>query len=366
MAGPRVRVLQVTTTSRRRGAEVFASQLSASLSARGHRVVTAALEPRERRGPLDFLAIGNPRRDPTAWWRLLSLARAADAVVAHGGSTLQPVALATSAAHTPFLYRNIGDPSYWGGARAAALRIGLPLRRAAAVLALYGGAREYMVERYRLDPARVVVAPNAVDPSAFPARTPASHGDARQHFGVDDDRPVLGYLGNLSGEKRPQWALETAEAVTDSAMLIAGDGPLRDELEERAHGLGERDGTPTCRIVGPVEDPERFLSALDVLLLPSATEGIPGVLLEAALVGVPVVATEVGGVGEVVAAIGGVTARADDLSAFVERAREVVREPGAHVADRDETLRRHGIDAVTDTFEQALRDVCAGQPPSLR
>lgn len=361
-----MRILQVTTTSRRRGAEVFASQLAEAMQDRGHEVVTVALEPPGARGPLGFAAVGNPRRQPAAWWRLVRLLRAADVAVAHGGSTLQPLALAAWVARRPFVYRNIGDPSYWGATRAAQMRVGLPLRRAAAVLALYDRARDYMVDRYGLDPAGVVVAPNAVDPSGFPMRTAATRAAARRSLGIGDDRVVLGYLGNLSAEKRPRWALETAEALTGSAVVIAGDGPLRGELEEQAPRLGERDGTPACRILGPVDDPAAFLAALDVLLLPSATEGIPGVLLEAALVGVPVVATDVGGVGEVVAAIGGGTAPVGDLRGFVDMARRVAADPGGYAADRDAVLGRHGIDEVTDIFEGVLREICAGQPPSPR
>lgn len=358
-------VVQVTTTSRRRGAEMFASQLGRSLQNRDHRVVTVALEVPATRGSLEFAAIGNPRRDPAALRRLLRTIRDADLAVAHGGSTLQPVALAASIARRPFVYRNIGDPSYWGDARAAQLRVGMPLRRSAAVLALYEGARDYMVDRYRLDPRRVVVAPNAVDPTAFPERTPALRAGARHRLGIEDDRVVLGYLGNLSGEKRPQWALATAEAVTGSTLVMAGDGPLRGELGSRAQRLGERNGAPACRLLGPVDDPAGFLAALDVLLLPSATEGIPGVLLEAALIGVPTVATTVGGVSEVVAAVGGVAVSADDLAGFVTMARRVAAEPGDYPADRDAVLRHYGIDAVTDTFERVLVEVHADQPLSL-
>ena len=360
-----MRILQVTTTSRRRGAEVFASELARSLVGRGHTVSTAALETPAAHGPLDFDAVGNPRRRPASIRRLAELTSEADVALAHGGSTLQPVALAASLARRPFVYRNIGDPSFWGTARGASLRIGLPLRRAAAVLALYEGARDYMVRRYRLDPDRVTVAPNAVDPAGFPERTAESRERERERLGIHNNRVVLGYLGSLSSEKRPQWALDAAAAIPDSVLLVVGDGPLRSDLERGASRLGDRDGVPACRLVGAVERPDSFLAALDVLLLPSATEGIPGVLLEAALVGVPTVATDVGGVGEVVAAVGGVTAPVDGKQEFIELVKQVGTDPAAHAADRQAVLSRYGIEAVTDTYEEVLLHVGA-EPPTPR
>ena len=60
-------------------------------------------------------------------------------MVSHGGSTLAPVALCSRIARRPFVYRNIGDPVYWGQVRGANLRVGLPLRAASHVVALYDG-----------------------------------------------------------------------------------------------------------------------------------------------------------------------------------------------------------------------------------
>ena len=91
----------------------------------------------------------------------------------------------------------------------------------------------------------------------------------------------------------------------------------------RLNGAGA--SSDMCRIIGQVVDPERFLSALDVLLLPSVTEGIPGVLLEAALVGVPTVATDVGGVADTMRTVdAGRCVAADDLSGFVTAVRSVL------------------------------------------
>ena len=337
---------------------MFADQLGPELVRRGHEVSTISLEHRSDEQGLAFEELAVPGRGPRAILELARRARAWDVLIAHGGSTLLPVTAAAKLARRPFVYRNIGDPSFWGQSRGAKVRIGAPLRSAARVVALYPGAAQYMRDRYRVLPERLAVAPNAVDVARFPAITPAQRESVRAELGLTGSQPVLGYLGNLSEEKRPEWALATVEALEDATLLMAGDGPLRDELEQRARSLGSRESTPTCGLLGPVSDPQHFLAAIDVLLLPSATEGIPGVLVEAALVGVPTVATDVGGVRDALATMAaGVCVPVDDFDGFVAAVRAVATDPGGYRPDRDAALEHHAIEAVADRWEQVLLEV---------
>ncbi|WP_020378554.1 glycosyltransferase [Candidatus Microthrix parvicella] len=353
-----MRILQVATSSLRRGAEVFAAQLGSELGRRGHEVTTISLEHRNGEHGLAFEELAVPGRGPRAVLELARRARACDVLIAHGGSTLLPVAIAAKLARRPFVYRNIGDPSFWGRSRGAALRIGAPLRSAAQVVALYPDAADYMREHYRLPDERLVVAPNAVDVDRFAAATSAQRRSVRAELSLPPTQIVLGYLGNLSEEKRPGWALATVEALEDATLLMAGDGPLRAELDQRARSLGTRESTPACRLLGPVSDPQRFLAAIDVLLLPSATEGIPGVLVEAALVGVPTVATDVGGVRDALTTMSaGVCVPVDDFDGFVAAVRGVAADPGGYRPDRDAALEHHAIEAVADRWEQVVLQV---------
>src|SRR5690606_34647656 len=106
-------------------------------------------------------ALGSRRWDPAGLARLSVTVRSFDVLVAHGSSALLHGAVASALSRTPFVYRNIGDPASWGAVRAAQLRIGVPLRRAAAAVSLYGAAADFLGSRYRL--ARPVeVIPNAV------------------------------------------------------------------------------------------------------------------------------------------------------------------------------------------------------------
>ncbi|MFV0405668.1 MAG: glycosyltransferase family 4 protein [Propioniciclava sp.] len=353
-----MRVLQVTTTSSRRGAEMFAHQLGRALTSRGHDVRTVAMEPASSTVALPFEHLEFRRRDPRAAMELARRSRNSDVLVAHGGATLGFTSLVSAIARRPFVYRNIGDPAHWGRARGAKLRIGVPLRRAAHVVALYDAAARYMCDRYRLPPSRVSVAGNAVEEIEFPRCTEDTRSIARQAFGCSSDQVILGFLGNLSSEKRPDWAISTARGIQGSRLLMAGVGPMRSVLEHRAQAVDARTRPETIKLVGPVPNPAVFLSALDVLLIPSATEGIPGVLLEAALVGVPVVATAVGGVPEVMDELGaGVTVPPDDLGGFIDATQSVVANARSFRVPREVVSAHHGMTATTNKWESVLGHV---------
>ena len=89
---PEVRVLQLTSTNDRRGAETFAGQLADELRSRSFDVTTAALGPSSSSEPLPFVVLGPGRTHPRTWMALVGAARAHDVIVAHGGPSLQPAA----------------------------------------------------------------------------------------------------------------------------------------------------------------------------------------------------------------------------------------------------------------------------------
>lgn len=344
-------VLQVTSSARRRGAEMFAAQLGEQLRVRGWRVHELALEDA---GDLPFDRMTHGRFDPRSLSGLTRRCGEHDVVISHGGSTLAPVATAAGLASRPFVYRNIGDPAYWGRVRLAGTRLGVPLRRAAHIVGLYRGAAAYLTHRYRLRPDRLTVISNAVDAERFPRRDEQQRTRARAQLGLDTTR-VVGYLGSLSSEKRPEWAVDVA-ASSAATLLVGGDGPLRADLERRCAARGV-DG----RFLGVVTDVGEFLGALDILVIPSRTEGVPGVLLESALAGVPVVATDVGGVGEVMARLGaGEIVPADDEVRFRSAVATVLAAPQSYVADRRAVIDDHDLSRVADRWHQVLTSVVAG------
>jgi glycosyltransferase involved in cell wall biosynthesis len=110
-----------------------------------------------------------------------------------------------------------------------------------------------------------------------------------------DERVVL-YLGWLAPEKFPPETIAACAAVGDARLVVAGEGPERARLEQTAREVAPE----RVDFVGAVTNPADMLAAADVLLLPALIEGMPAVLIEAGLSGLPVVATDVGAVREVV------------------------------------------------------------------
>lgn len=338
---------------------MFAHDLSRGLERLGHAITTVALEGSTDPMALPGVVLGPGRTRPRTASALVGAMRANDVALAHGGPSLLPVALASAASGTPFLYRNIGDPEFWGEVPLASLRIGAPLRRAAGVIALYERARSFLVERYHLRATRVTTASNAVDLDRFQRIDDPTRRRARAELGVSGEAPVLAYLGALSAEKRPELAVEIAAAMADARLVVAGDGPLRPAVEEDSHRLAP--GRVT--FLGSWDRPDQVLAAADVLILPSRTEGVPGALLEAAATGTPVVATDVGGVGEVIETLGAGIAvsphgRIDDL---VDATRSVLADPRRYVSDRAVVADHHGVDAIARRYDTAIR--AAVTPP---
>jgi glycosyltransferase involved in cell wall biosynthesis len=103
------------------------------------------------------------------------------------------------------------------------------------------------------------------------------------------------YVGRLDHLKGVETLLAALEAVPECALAIVGDGPARAELELQARPLGDR-----VTILGRRLDVETLMASADLLVLPSRTEGLPFVVLEAMAAGLPLVATRVGGIPEAV------------------------------------------------------------------
>jgi glycosyltransferase involved in cell wall biosynthesis len=123
----------------------------------------------------------------------------------------------------------------------------------------------------------------------------------RARLAIGEADFVFGYVGRLSEEKGLDHLLQAAgelrvEAST-SRILLVGDGPRRQDLEEAARGRGILD---RVHFAGFQRDTSGWYRAMDAFVLPSLTEGTPMALLEAMAQGLPVVGTSVGGVPAVV------------------------------------------------------------------
>jgi glycosyltransferase involved in cell wall biosynthesis len=187
------------------------------------------------------------------------------------------------------------------------------VRAARRLLVVSEDLGQLAVQRYGAEAARVCVIPNGCDAATF---HPDDRAAARQALGMPADAVLLLYVGRLVAEKGLR---ELVEAVRQLAaqrrnlqLVLVGDGPLRNEFSALAASSGN------VRLTGPLapEAVAQWMVAADLVTLPSYSEGHPNVLVEALACGRPVVATDVGGIPEVVDRDSGVLVRARDSDAL--------------------------------------------------
>lgn len=172
----------------------------------------------------------------------------------------------------------------------------LSLRRYDHVLAVSPPLAEHC-KAHRVPADRLSYVPNAVDADEFRrATTPAA---AKRAMGIAPDRLVIGVISRLSAEKGVDRAIHLLASLRPRfpgvELHLIGDGPQRQELAELAR---QRGVTDAIKWYGWRCDTRRFYEMMDLLLLPSHTEGLPNVVLEAMAMGTPVAATRVGGVAD--------------------------------------------------------------------
>lgn len=147
-------------------------------------------------------------------------------------------------------------------------------------------------------PVKVVL--NGVDTERFMPTLNGSPG-VRMTVGIPIDAPVIGTVAVFRTQKRLDDWLSAARLLRDTHpdvhFLLIGDGPLRDELMQRARALNLAD---VVHFTGLQEDVRPFLSIMDVFMISSLFEGLPLALLEAMSMRCGVVATSVGGIPEVI------------------------------------------------------------------
>ncbi|HEV3447060.1 MAG TPA: glycosyltransferase, partial [Gemmataceae bacterium] len=172
------------------------------------------------------------------------------------------------------------------------------LRQADAVIAVSRDLANRMASN-GVDSHKIDVIYDGIDQSLF---HPGPKAEARIRLGLPGGLPTLLFVGNLVAVKAIDILIEACARLSNRVAkfqcLLIGEGPLRPQLERQARrcGLAER-----VRFVGPVANdslPDWYRAA-DVLVLPSHSEGVPNVLLEAAACGTPWVASRVGGVPEI-------------------------------------------------------------------
>ena len=208
-------------------------------------------------------------------------------------------------------------------------------------------------------PGTCQVIPNGV---ALPPEDRSMRERGRAQLGVGSEHFVVGCAARLSSEKNHAGLLDAFSQLLErqpSALLAcAGDGPLRDELHAHARDAGLQG---RVRWLGAVEEMGAFYAALDCCVLNSTREGLPLSLLEAMAYRVPVVATEVGGVGELLSGEAGILIPPGEPERLATALASLAAEPAraSRIAANGQARVRanYSVDHMADRYVALYRDL---------
>ncbi len=367
LRGGQRQVLMLMRALRERGwTNVLAAPPDSALieAARAEGFATLAFAPR---GDLDLLAA----------WRLGRAAAGQGLALWHAHSARAQAIASLGLGWPPALRRRlvVTRRTAFAGRGGPSHRLKYGDRRIRCYLAISEAVAEGLRER-GVSQARIRLVPSAVDPAPLAAAARAQLGDAvplpaaydptlretqRQALGLPAGAYLVGAAGALDRSKGYDILLRAASIACVQApqlhVVVAGEGPESARLDEEARllGMGEH-----FRLLGRRRDLPRLFAALDLFCMPSREEGLGSVVLEAFAAGVPVLASDAGGLAELLQP--GVTGRlapranpealAAGLLAALNQPEEGRR---MALAARDCALRQFGVERMTDAVERIYR-----------
>jgi glycosyltransferase involved in cell wall biosynthesis len=352
------RVLLATEGTRYAGIEAHLLNLIAAMQQLGGVEYHLALfdrgpltqQARELRVPVHLL-LREDKYDTRviAQLRAIIAKSGADFVHAHGYLADIIAGWACGKSRTPLMTTVHGAPEKFRGLAALKMRLNLRLdrrairRRSAHVIAVADFLKDQLVRR-RIAADKITVVPNGVFDR--PPDLQRRHAD-RMALELPPDAPTVGFAARLEPVKDPLAFIEFARLVhaqlPNARFLVAGEGALRQPMYDRALALNL---LPAFRFLGHLHDLDAFFSAADVFVLTSRSEGVPQVALEAMRAKRPVLAPAVGGLPEVLAGLGELTAPPRDLTKLAELAVKLLRDP-ARLAAVGEAARARFLAAYT-------------------
>jgi glycosyltransferase involved in cell wall biosynthesis len=276
----------------------------------------------------DVRFIGLDRRgsyDLPSWGPLMKVLRnEADIVHSHlFGSNVWAAVLGT-VARTPVIVAHEHTWSFQGQPVRKFLDRRLIAARADAFLAVSRLDRDRMIEVERIDPGKLIIVPNGI-----PEAPPPGSLDIRSELGIAPEVPIVGTVCVLRRQKALTTLIEAAAKLVrsngDVRVLIVGEGPERPTLERR---IAELDLSGVVRLLGHRDDVPDVIRGFDVAVSSSDFEGTPLSILEYMQAELPIVATRVGGIPDMIDdGVHGLLVEPGDPAGFADAVGRVLTEP---------------------------------------
>lgn len=318
------------------GPATHGPEFAAFLVGRGHEVVVVTMgdgEPAVR--PCEVVVVSRSSSFPVRYGRVATVAarRARGADVIYATATYAAASFASTLSRTPLVAKLVSDPAYerarrygiFGGTLEEFQRPGSAgvealkqarsqaLRRARAMV-VPSAYLSRIADGWGLAPAGVTVLPN-----------PAP---AIERVDVSSEPGSFVFVGRLTRQKALEVAIAAVARVPEARLVVVGDGPDRERLEELARASGAADRI-VFRGALPRSEALAIVAGSEAALLTSAWENFPHSAVEALAAGVPVVSTAVGGVPEIVRdGSNGLLAPVGDVDAVATALGRILREQG--------------------------------------
>ena len=211
-------------------------------------------------------------------------------------------------------------------------------------------------QTFHLPDVKVLTILNAVNHRRFNGAV--DRQTKRRELGIDEAVPVIGCVGNLRMQKNYPNLIKAfaivRKVVGRAKLMIVGEGKREDELRSLTKKLGLEEDV---MLLGPRSDVPEILKALDVYCLASSFEGLPLSLLEAMLVGLPAVGTEINGTRDVIThEENGLLVPSDNPEELAKALLRIINDKAfAEILaknGRNYVLERHGYDKWTESYER--------------
>jgi glycosyltransferase involved in cell wall biosynthesis len=231
------------------------------------------------------------------------------------------------------------------------------------VITVSEALRQTYLAHRDMRPEKVQVVHNGIELDRFRRDRTATRARLESEFSIPHDAPILVTVSVLRPAKGIEYLLEAARQIPDAIFLILGDGAKRQEWTELAASSGIAD---RIRWAGFRTDVDSILAGCDALVHPSLDDAFPTVLLEAMAAELPVIATRVGGIPEIVTeGETGLLVPPADANALASAIRTLLadRERMRRMGDRgrDDAMSRFSTAAWVSRLDALYQDVLKGQ-----
>lgn len=229
------------------------------------------------------------------------------------------------------------------------------------IITLTQGLRRELVDDYRITrKEHITVLPLGLDLQPF-ADTPRKHGAFRAAWSIPPEVPLVGIVGRFVPVKNHKLFLDAAARIhrdrPDVRFVLIGDGELRAEIEAHVDALGLRD---VVTLTGWMRDTANAYADMDVFVISSVNEGTPVTVIEALANGCPVVATQVGGLTDLLdGGAFGTLVPSGDAAALADAILQAVDAPPDTAEAQAAMLRRYGIESLVSDLGSLYRGLLA-------